>query len=638
MNIIHVIPLSKGIFKDELTYFTSRTVAPGTLVSVPVRSRTIHALVVSQERAIDAKSRLRGSSYAIKKVENISGKKLFSSEFISAAEEAAKYFASSTGEILQSLIPRTILSEYANDSTLPTQAKQTAKEHGVLKNEKFVFQADNEERFSTYKSLIREEFAKGSSVFFCLPTIEDIERVGKSLERGIKEYTYMLHGGLSKKQLLQTWKSALKEPHPVLIVATSMFLSLPREDLRTLIMDKEHSNAYKTLSRPFIDIRKFAEYFAEHKNIKLIFGDIFLRPETLWRHEQGEFLEFVPLKFRVLPIDDQEIIDMRKYKKEFVKSEFRMVGDELNGLIERTKKTSEHMLVLCARRGLYPITTCSDCGTAVTCKTCSTPLVLHKDKTGKEQNIYLCHKCGSRYTSKRTCESCGSWRLAPLGIGTEKIFEEIKGRHKEVSVFRIDSESTPTPKKARAAMDSFFESPGSVLVGTEMALHYLDRDVANSAIASIDSLFTIPDFRINEKIFNMLLGLHEKTRKSFLIQTRDPEQSAFQYIMQGNLLDFYREEIEARKRFGYPPFSTCIKITTQGRKDAVQKALQKVCDELAEYEPMQYPSFTEEVKGSYRENILIRLPKNTWVSEPLLKILRNLPPQYAVRVDPENLL
>ncbi len=41
---------------------------------------------------------------------------------------------------------------------------------------------DKEERFTHYKSLIREEFARKQSVFFVLPTIEDIRRMKSQLE------------------------------------------------------------------------------------------------------------------------------------------------------------------------------------------------------------------------------------------------------------------------------------------------------------------------------------------------------------------------------------------------------------------------------------------------------------------------
>ena len=638
MNVVNVIPLSSGVFRDELTYFTSHAIELGTIVTISVRKKIIPALVVSQEPVINTKLRLREQGYTIKKLENISDKKPFSPEFISAAKKTAQYFASNTGAVLQSLIPKTILNEYLNEKTTLPNAKIRIQIKEKVVNEKLVFQAPHEDRFSTYKSLIREEFTKKSSVFFCVPTIADIESAYAFLGRGIKEYTFVLHSGLNKKQTTELWKKILEEEHPVLVIATSMFLSLPRNDFETIILEKEYSSAYKTLSRPFFDFRKFAEYLSEEQKTKLIFGDVFLQINTLWRHKNGDFSEFAPLKNRMLTLKNPEIVDMCTIKKDFIKKpKFQIIGEKLDNLIKQTSKHGEKLFILSARRGLHSTTICNDCENIVACDDCKAPLVLHKDLVAKNRNIYVCHGCGKKYPSERVCLFCGGWRLCPLGIGVEKVFEEVKEKYKNIPIFKIEKDSTPTTQKIKVVMKSFSESPNGVLIGTETALHHLNT-VKNSAIASIDSLFAIPDFRINEKVFSMLLSLYEKTQKTFLIQTRNSSQPAFQHIASGGLKDFYDNEIANREHFKYPPFSTCIKITTQGKKPVVQEMLKKIRASLTEYDTLQYASFTKGAKSCYRGNVLIRLPKNIWIDEHLLSFLRSLPPLYTVKIDPENLL
>jgi len=46
MFIITIIPISRGIGKDTLTYFTAEKVALGSLVSVPIRGKKSHGLVI----------------------------------------------------------------------------------------------------------------------------------------------------------------------------------------------------------------------------------------------------------------------------------------------------------------------------------------------------------------------------------------------------------------------------------------------------------------------------------------------------------------------------------------------------------------------------------------------------------------
>jgi len=124
---------------------------------------------------------------------------------------------------------------------------------------------------------------------------------------------------------------------------------------------------------------------------------------------------------------------------------------------------------------------------------------------------FLCHKCGVQEDSERKCSECSSWRLVALGIGIEGVEEEIKKLFSSIKIFKIDSDSIKTHKKGLAVADNFFSSPGSILLGTEMALSYLYKEIDSTAAVGIDSLFTLPDFRMSEKIFNTLLLLRIKT-------------------------------------------------------------------------------------------------------------------------------
>jgi primosomal protein N' (replication factor Y) len=636
MKVINVIPLARGIFREELSYFTSQDVLPGSIVTVPVRGRKINALVVAAEDATEAKAAIKASSYAIKKVEFVRTKRFFLPEFIEAAHDTARYFASTTGEVIQSFTPQAALLEGTKLKEVAPKSRGTARQKG-LKQEKFVLQLPEEERLSAYKSLIREEFAKQSSVFFCLPTIQDIEIVLDSLERGIKEYTFVLHSGIPKKKLLATWNAAATERHPILIIATGTFFSLPRADISTIILDKENSRSYKTFSRPFLDIRIFAELFAERLGSKLIFGDILLRPELIWRYEQGEFEAFAPLKFRSMSTATQMIVDMKQYKQETLHGTLTSLSAQLREMIEATRRENAHLFIFVGRRGLYPVTVCSDCGSLVLCTQCSAPMVLHK-KDDRSRNIFVCHKCGTAASADTRCKSCGSWRLKTLGIGIDRVHEEIAKDFDGIKVFKLEGDTVKTQKRAVDIRDAFYASPGSILLGTGMALPYLNRKVARSAVLGIDSLFALPDFRINEKVMNILLELREKTLTHFLVQTRHEHLKLFDHLIRGNLLEFYRDEIADRKTFGYPPFHTLIKVTWSGKQQFAKQETEVLSKLLSPYEHIIYPAFIQEIRGLHRINILIKLERGMWVEDNLLNILRSLPPSFAVRVDPEDIL
>lgn len=637
MNTVTVIPIAKGMQKEHLTYFTAKNIPVGALVTVPLRKREISALVIDTEPVSKSKSQIKSSDFSIRKVIDVTSNSFFLPEFITAAERSAEYFVTSTGAVIQAMFP-TALLEDASLFEFDTQETKTRADTG----EKFILQSEQKERIATYKSLIREEFAKQSSVYFCLPTILDIEEMYSGLERGIQDYTFIFHSNLTKKQLRERWKAALAKEHPVLIIGTGSFLSIPRRDIKTLIVDNESSSAYKTQSRPFIDIRQFAETLAEEMNWRLVFGDTFLRPETYYRSEEThELLEFNRPKYRILSSAKQEVVDIKKEEDQPATGSVRLLTTELIDLIKYSKKHNEHMFILGVRRGFAPLTICGDCGNVVYCESCNAPIVLHQKNTDQKEDsarFYMCHRCGSKKDATMTCTHCKSWRLIPLGIGTEQALDIIVKHMPDLKIFRLDRDSVSTHKKAKELIEEFYDTPGSLLIGTEMAIPYLTQPIENSAVLSVNSLLTIPDFRINEKIFRLLLALRIRTTSRFLIQTRETEEGFFDLVTQGNVLGFYRSEIEDRKLFNYPPFSTIIKITHEGKKGEGQKIIDELALRLTDYEIATFPAFISKVKNKYRTHMIIKLPREEWVDSKLLAILRALPPSLSIKVDPDTVL
>jgi len=629
MKVIHVIPIAKGIGIETLSYFTSTDVKAGSVVEVPLRSKTIAALVVSVDNAADIKSEIKNADFAFRKVDSLSAKEYFLPEFLDAAKKTADYFATTSGSVLKALIPAEIIRNIKDSPEL-------IKSSSPRIHEKQVIQGDDEDRFTHYRSLIREEFARKNSVFFCVPTIEDAKRARAQLEKGIDEYTFLLHSSLSKKALLDTWKKIIETKHAILIIGTGQFLSVPRADIHTIILEKENSRSYKMPARPYLDVRTFAEFYAHKIQARLVMGDILLRTETLWRESQGELVQSAPFKFRSLTTAEEVLKDMRSYKSSG--GGFKILSDEVEELIQHTKDESEQMFILTVRRGIAPSTVCGDCQNIVTCHNCSAPVVLHKSKNDDDKNFFLCHRCGERRSTEELCKVCGSWKLGTVGIGIDMIADKIKDRFPDVKVFRIDADTTKTEKAVEETITKFYESPGSILLGTEMALTFLNEEIENAAIISIDSLFSVPDFRIHEKIFYMLLKMRYITSSRFILQTRNPEEKVLEYAQKGNLIDFYREQIEGRKKFDYPPFTTLIKITLEGEREVIIKDMDAIQTTLEPFTVDVFPAFTQTVRGKFVLHGLIRIPRPGWMDTDLLEKLRSLPPYVAVKVDPDSLL
>jgi len=633
MRVLEVIPISRGITKESLSYFTVNDVPLGSIIKVPLRKKVISALVISSNDVTHMKSELKKSPFALKRVEKVDFFHLFKKEFIDTCSYMANYYIGSSGAVLSLMVPK-ILFELAEKLKIPKNSPSIVLSNKAV--DKFVVQSSDEDRYAQYKSVIREEFAKGSSVFFILPTVQDIKKAAETLQKGIEPFTFILHSSLSNKEVKTIIKKILEEKHPILIIATGRFLSIPKDNISTIIVDKENSRSYKMQKRPYVDVRNFAETYAKNINAKIIFGDMLLRAETIYRYKKGEFLEIAPLKFRSLTTSTEILIDMKKTGLETSsEKQFKVLGSELEEMIKDNVENSEHAFLFIARRGLSPITVCADCGNVVKCNTCGAHTVLHKSA---DENFFLCHKCGERRSASEKCKNCSGYRLTTLGIGTELVEEKIKEMYPKAKIYRIDADSTPTHKQALLTADKFYNSPQSILIGTEMALLYLTEKVANTAVVSMDSFFSIPDFRINERILNILLKMRAITQKKMIIQTRDISQKIFEYAIRGNLIDFFKDEIDDRKKFSYPPFSTLIKVSVSGNKDEIAIFVENLQKDIKPYEIDIFPAFIPLSKSKFIINGVIKISENAWPDEILIQRLKNLPINYTINVDPDSLI
>lgn len=634
MHIVTVAPISRGTVLGELSYFTENDVPPGALVFVPLRGKKTRAIALSSTPAEKIKSDIKSAAWSIKRLGAVESRAFFTPEYMRAIVSIAERSAATIGATLAALFPSTLFS-------LPQDHADTeAKQNDGTYFEESIVQDVDEERHAAYKSLIREMFAQKRSVVLLLPSQQDIEHIFSSIERGIREYTYVLHGGIPPKELKRRWIATLTEEHPILVISTAYFLSLPRRDIGAIIVDRESSPAYKTPGRPYADLRDFARAYAKEIRARVIFGDIFLRIETLARYERGDIQAIVRPKMRLVSTGESVIVDMREIGEQPATGRFAIYSPRLVDVIEENRRANTHLFIFAVRKGYAPMTVCGDCGTILHCNRCSAPLVLHGKHGEKDDpdRIFLCHSCGAERDADVVCTYCGGWRMIPLGIGITQAEEAIRKTFPDTQVFRIDSDETPTHKEASERATQFFETPGSVLLGTEMALPYLTREIDHIGVLSVNSLLTIPDFRVSERVFRLLLWLRSKARRSITLQTRDPSIAFFKQALSGNIAEFFREELEMRKRFSYPPYTVLIKITFEGKKSEGIPIMEDIERIFSVYHPVTFPAFIARVKGKDRLHAIITIPREKWPDPEVLALLRTLPPELEVRVDPESVI
>lgn len=621
--LVDAAPLNKAA-NGTLSYFSGTKMPPGTLVRIPVRKGQSLALVVRSRDARSAKSDIRRASFELRKINKRDILSVALPPYaMHALESLARFYATTTGTLIASLVPKMILEEAeiflasgpAKRKTLDDPSRETV-----------LLQMESEERFGQYRAIVRQCFARGASAMLVVPTHLEVERLRRELSTGIAEFVHVFALPKGKKEAKKSWLKAVNEKHPVLLITTPAGIFFPRLDIDTVIVERENSRAYRTLARPYIHYRQLIEQMAHEAKRRLVFGDSVLSLETLWREKRGEFGESSLIRWR-LPAAPAQLVDASSKQDEA--GRFSIFSQELIALIgeaisEKENSSPGRIFLFGARKGLAPTTVCGDCGTALPCLNCGAPTVLHqrsdlKNDVGGPTSVYICHACGSHRDSKTTCGFCGSWKLVPLGIGTEEIAKQARAHFPDTKVQIIDKEHAPSDASAKNIAQKF-EDEGGILVGTELAFFHLEK-VPYAALVSVDALFSIPDFGINERLFYIVSRLREMAEKRVIIQTRNIGKQILAWGSQGNIIDFYQNEITERETLLYPPVSIFIKLTAPtGRAVALSES-------FAKWQP-----------DVLKDSVIIRVSRAQWPDEELIEKISLLGREFRVKVDPESIL
>ena len=649
-----VIPLQKGIPKESLTYFSAQDIPNGSLVSILVRRKKILGLVIFSEEAVNVKSDIKRLDFDLKKIIEVKGLSAFRKEYLEAANLASQYFASNRGSLLASIIPQAFRENYNELIKIKEESKKETftpdnSNQNNLKPEKLLFQAPLNDRISYYKTLVRESFAQKKSIFIILPGEREIDSFWGYLAKGIEQFIIPIHGGMSAKSQMKRLEQIISLEHPVLVLGTTPHLAIPRNDFSTIILEHEGSGAYRTISRPYLDLRIFAEIFASKIGAKFVLSDNLLQFETLARQEIDGFGEVQPVSYKIKNSGIIKILQRERGK-------FQIILKESLREIKRILGENKKVFIFSVRKGLTSLTLCRDCGESLICEQCSSPLVLYFSRN-RQKRILACNRCGSLKDPETVCLNCQSWNLISLGIGTDSIMQEMEKKFSKAKILKLDKESAQTAKGAEKIVEQFFaegesassrEKKGGILIGTEMAFPYLKEKVDLSVVASLDSLWSIPNFRMSEKILNLLLAILVRTKENLIVQSKNEKDPILTAIQKNNLASFVREELADRRKLGYPPYQRFIKITYCGDKEKTLNARKTLAEVFREYRPEIFSGFIAKRKNKYLTNALLRLETKNWslpelsadsqIDKNLLRKLLALPPEFSVSVNPEDLL
>lgn len=419
-----------------------------------------------------------------------------------------------------------------------------------------------------YTHLIAAALASGNQVLYLVPEISLTTQLTDRLRKVFGDALLIYHSKFSDNERVDVWKRLLNSNDPLIILGVRSSVFLPFARLGLVIVDEEHESSFKQYDpAPRYNARDAAIMLASMHGANTLLGSATPSVETYFKATQGKYgLVSLNERFEGSQLPDVEIIDMRAQRKK--KLNKGILSQPLRLAINEAMKEGSQAIMFQNRRGFAPVVVCQQCGWTPKCHNCDVSLVYHKNS-----ELLKCHYCGYCQPIPKLCPACGQNSIEVYGYGTERIAEEVHQEFPGYRVARMDLDTTRNKDAYQEIIEEFANHETDILVGTQMVSKGLDFEkVRVVGVINADTLLNFPDFRSNERAFNMLeqvagrAGRRKDVGKVF-IQTTKPDEPVLKHVRAHNYMAYYNEELEERRKYAYPPFTRIINIYLKN-KDA----------------------------------------------------------------------
>ena len=467
-----------------------------------------------------------------------------------------------------------------------------------------------------YIRQIEQYINRGKQVLYLLPEIALTSQIIRRLQKNFGGYIGIYHSKFSQNERIEIWNKVKSGELKIVLGARSSLL-LPFNDLGLVIVDEEHDTSFKQQDpAPRYNARDAAVYYASLYDAKVLMGSATPSVESYYNAQTGKYgLVEINDRFGGVHLPKIHLVDTKKI---FTKDKSKvMVTQELQEAMQQSLINKKQVILFQNRRGYSPYQICQVCGWIPKCRYCDVSLNYHKTT-----NKLHCHYCGSTYPKVTTCMACGSDRFMQRNFGTEKIEEQLEEMFTEAKIARMDVDSV-RGKRAHDNLIQLFEQRRiDILVGTQMVVKGLDFDnVHLVGILDADNLLSFADFRVNERAFQLMEQVSGRAgrrdgRGEVLVQVANTRHPVLQYVQQHDYKLFFKNEIEERKRFLYPPFSRIILLTFRHKmKEVVHAAAFRFAEALkknfGQYLVGPAEPVVNRVRNQFLMELLIKLPKDS---------------------------
>lgn len=419
-----------------------------------------------------------------------------------------------------------------------------------------------------YMEIIEKLLDLGKESIVLVPEISLTEQIVLRFKKRFNDSIAILHSRLSDGEKYDEWRRIASGSVKIVIGARSAIFA-PLKNIGVIIIDEEHTDSYKQDSaNPKYNALDIAKWRSNYHKCPVVLGSATPTLESYARCKKGVY-ELIELKERVNQkrMPQTQIIDMNNEAK-FGNGNFsKTLVAEMKECFNR----NEQVILLLNRRGYSSFVSCKNCGYTEKCPNCDITLTYHKSS-----NTLRCHYCGYGSKLNNICPNCHEESISTLGVGTEKIEEQLNKIFPDKKVIRMDYDTTSKKGSHEKIIKAFSNLEYDILLGTQMVAKGLDfSNVTLVGVINADTSLNIPDFRSSETTFQLLCqvagrsGRGEKEGK-VVIQTFNPDHYAIRHAKNHDYISFFTQEMSIRHKLGYPPYYylTSIKVLSKSYEDS----------------------------------------------------------------------
>ncbi len=469
-----------------------------------------------------------------------------------------------------------------------------------------------------YLRAIEEVLAQEREAIVLVPEISLTPQLLSRFKDRFGENLALLHSGLGRGERYDQWRKVWRGEVKIVLGARSAIFA-PFKNLGIIIVDEEHDPSYKQEEKLKYHARDLSVVRAKHSEATLLLGSATPSLESFHNAEKGRFhLLTLPERIEGRPLPHVELVDMRK--------EEGLLSEGLRRALQKNFEEKKQSLLFLNRRGFANFILCPECGFTFKCPNCSVTLTYHL----RERSLQ-CHYCDYRTKAPGDCPTCKGHRLQGIGIGTERLEQEVKKIFPSIEVGRMDRDTT-FRRRSHLQILKKLESGGiDILVGTQMIVKGHDfPNVTFVGVVSADTSLHFPDFRSGERTFQLLTQVAGRAGRGedlgeVIIQTFNPDHYSIVKAKDHDFIGFYQEEIQFRKALEYPPFSRLINFRLVGNSEKRTRAMAEEMGRIGKDLLKKYgkgieilgPSMApfSKMRGKFRWQMLVKGKSSPWLHQ-----------------------